>query len=439
MNILGMIKVLDDDIARCVKCGLCQSVCPVFLELGGESSVARGKIALVEALSEGRLKVTSALAKKIQCCLLCGTCVENCPSGVRVDYIVIQTRVIISKIKGLSFIKWVGLKVLLRNQRLFNLVTKAGSVLQRVLLKPADIGHARNLRLKTGLDSRRMVLPLARTQLRDRHPELISLQNPRGRVAFFTGCVANCVLTGIGDAVIEVLQEFGLEVIVPKEQFCCGIVAMASGDETTFRTLSRNNLKLFSGLDVDAIVVACATCSHTLKHQYLTLLHNEPKKFRDMARTVADRTFDICEYLVNVVGGKKLRYKEIQRSENPTIVTYHDPCHLRRGQGIYKAPRDFIDLIEGVRLKEMSMPDRCCGGGGSFNLSYYDTSLKILDKKIDDIERTDAKMVLTSCSGCHMHLVDGLAQRSLSTLVKHPVELYYEALKDGCTVRQKGD
>jgi glycolate oxidase iron-sulfur subunit len=76
------------------------------------------------------------------------------------------------------------------------------------------------------------------------------------------------------------------------------------------------------------------------------------------------------------------------------------------------------------------MPDRCCGGGGSFNLSYYDLSLKILDKKLDDIENTGASVVLTSCAGCHMQLVDGLAQRLLPIQVKHPVELYYEGLKD---------
>ena len=79
----------------------------------------------------------------------------------------------------------------------------------------------------------------------------------------------------------------------------------------------------------------------------------------------------------------------------------------------------------------MSMPDRCCGGGGSFNLSYYDLSLKILDKKLDDIEKTGATVVLTSCAGCHMQLVDGLVQRSLPIQVKHPVELYYEALESG--------
>ena len=92
MNLSETIKKLEDDILRCAKCGLCRSVCPVFIELGRESSVARGKIALIEALAEARLKVTSTLDEKIQCCLLCGTCVENCPSGVRVDYIIYKAR-----------------------------------------------------------------------------------------------------------------------------------------------------------------------------------------------------------------------------------------------------------------------------------------------------------------------------------------------------------
>jgi len=430
MNVLEMIKQLEDDIIKCMKCGLCQSVCPVFLELGRESSVARGKIALVEALIQGRLKLTSTLAERIQCCLLCGTCVENCPSGVRVDYIVMRARAIAARIRGISPIKWMILKIFLRNQWLFNLGVKIGVTLQRMILMPTGLGHARKSRFAIGLDNRRIVLPLARETLRDRWPEMVAPERVRRRVALFTGCTMNYILTGVGDAVIKTLLNHGVEVIIPKDHSCCRTVAMAAGDESTFRTLAKSNLKPLSGLNVDAVIVACATCGYTLKHQYLALLSNEPEELLSMAKIVSYRTYDICEYLVNIIGVKRIWYKETQSPEDEIIVTYHDPCHLRRGLGIYKEQRELINLIEGVRLKEMSMPDRCCGGGGSFNLSYYDLSLKILDKKLDDIEETGATVVLTSCAGCHMQLVDGLAQRLLPVQVKHPVELYYEALKD---------
>jgi len=307
---------------------------------------------------------------------------------------------------------------------------KIGSILQKILFKSASLDNTLNPRSYTGLDKRRVLLPLAKKTLRERWPEKISPKNPIGRVALFTGCTMNYILTGTGDATIKTLLKHGIEIIIPRDQSCCGIVAMASGDEATFRSLARSNLKLLSQLNVEAIVVACATCGHTLKDQYLTLLYDEPEEFHDIADMIAGKTYDICEYLINILGIKKIPHKKAQRPDDEIIITYHDPCHLKHGQGIHNEQRKLIEVINGVRLKEMSMPDRCCGGGGSFNLSYYDLSLKILNRKIDDIEKTGADMVLTSCSGCYMQLVDGLSQRSSSTQVKHPVELYYEALKD---------
>jgi len=430
MNILETIKELEDNIIKCMKCGLCQSVCPVFLELGQESLVARGKIALVEALIEGRLKLTSTLAERIRCCLLCGTCVESCPSGVRVDYIVLKARAITAKIRSISPVKWIILKIVLKNRWLFDLMLKIASVLQGTFFMPTGFGHTCKSRLHIGLDSKRIILPLARKTLKEKWPETITPESPRSRVALFTGCAMNYMLTEIGDAVIKTLLRHGVEIIIPGNQTCCGNVAITAGDESTFRALAKSNLELLSKLNVDAVIVACGTCGYTLKHQYLTLLSNESEEFLNMAKVVSDRTYDICEYLVNIIRVKRIQYKETQSPEDEIIATYHDPCHLRRGLGIYKEQRELINLIEGVRLKEMPTPDRCCGGGGTFNLSYYNLSLKILNKKIDEIEMTGATVVLTSCAGCHMQLVDGLAQRALSIQVKHPVELYYETLKD---------
>jgi len=430
MNILDMVKRLEDDIFKCVKCGLCRSVCPVFLELGQESSVARGKIALIEALSEGRLSTTSTLTEKIQCCLLCGTCVENCPSSVRVDYIIYSARSIATKTRGLSFSKWLILKLFLRNRRLFSLGFKISSAIQKILFHPTGFYHTRKSRFNIGLDKRRVVLPIASKALRDRWPETSSPANPGKRVALFTGCTMNHVLTKMGDAVIEVLMHHGVEVIIPKDQSCCGIVAMAAGDQVTFRTLARNNIKLLSELDVDAIIVACATCRHSLKHQYLTLLYSNSGKFHDMAKKVAGMTYDICEYLTTIISAKKASFKETESSDNEIAVTCHDPCHLRGDKGVHNKQRELINLIAGVRIKEMSSSERCCGGGGVFSLSYYDISLRILNKKIDDIEETGASIVLTSCAGCHMQLVDGLVQRSSPIKVMHPVELYYKAQRN---------
>ena len=429
MNALDNIKKLEDDIGKCAKCGLCQAVCPIFLELGQEPSVARGKIALVEALIEGRIEATSNLAEKIQCCLLCGRCVENCPSGVRVDHIVFKSRAIIADIRGTSPVKWFLLKVILRYQRLLNTSIKIVSTFQILLFKQARLHNTHRSRLSIGLNRRRVVLPLAKKALRDEWPEFNLSHRSKGKVVLFTGCIINYILTKTGSAVIKVLLEHGVDVIIPKDQSCCGIVAMASGDETTFKKLAKSNLKLLSKLSADAIIVACATCMNTLKHKYLSLLFNEPGEFHDMAEKVAGKTYDICEYLINILGVRDLPQKTLKNPSKKTIVTYHDPCHKRRGQRGYAEQRELINMIDYVTLKEMPMPDRCCGGGGSFNLSYYNLSVSIAEKRMADIEETGADIVLTHCSGCHMQLVDVLTQRSSSILVRHPIDLYFEAIK----------
>lgn len=427
MNILEGMKELENDILMCVKCGLCQSVCPVFQELGKESSVARGKIALVEALTEGSLEITSTVSEWIECCLLCGKCVEDCPSGVRVDLILLRTRAISTELKGLSFTKRLILRVFLKNPWLFHIGLKAASVFQKMLFRPTGLDRIHKARLSIGLDRRRNVLPLARKAVRERWPEVISPEIFAGRVALFTGCITNSILTGIGDAAIRVLLKHNIETIIPKDQSCCGMIAMAMGDEATFTTLAKRNLKAFSSMKVDGIITTCATCGYTLKYLYSEFLRNESQDVRHMAKMVSDQTYDICEYIVNQLEAKKVTHHEIHSPSNGIVVTCHDPCHLKRKQGIYHKQRKFIDLIEGITLKEMSTPDRCCGGGGSFSLSYYDLSLQILNKKVDDIEKTNADIVLTSCAGCHMQLVDGLAQRSSPIKVRHPIELYEEA------------
>ena len=428
MNILEAIRELEDDIQRCVKCGLCRSVCPVFLELGWESSVARGKIALVEALSEGRLEVTSTLCERIECCLLCGKCVENCPSGVRVDHIIFKAREMSTRIRGFSLTKRIVLKIFLRNHFLFHLGLKIASVFQGIVLRAEGNSHVYKTRLNIGLDKRRAVLPLAKKSLQERWPDIISPEIPFRRVALFTGCIMNSVLPGIGEAAIKALLSHDVEVILPKDQSCCGIIALASGDEATFRTLAKRNLKIFSSLKVDGIITTCATCGYALKHLYTELLQYESKNMQDMAHGVSERTYDICEYFVNNLQVPAISRKERQITGNGITVTYHDPCHLNQTPGIRQAQRKFLGLIDTLHMQEMNEPDRCCGGGGSFGLSYYDVSLKILYRKMDDIAKTDADVVLTSCAGCHMQLVDGLAKRSLAVRVKHPVELYYEAL-----------
>ena len=172
--------------------------------------------------------------------------------------------------------------------------------------------------------------------------------------------------------------------------------------------------------EVDLVVTGCATCGSALK-DYGTFFEGEEreKQFDSFAAKVRD----FSEFLFRDL---KLTPEDLssgaERKGN-LKVTYHDPCHLSRYQGIKEEPRQVISAIPGVELIEMDGADQCCGMGGSFGLSYYDISKKIADKKASAIRKTGADAVVTTCPGCRMQLVDALNRHGLPQRVLHLAEL----------------
>ncbi len=417
-NSLKLLDEIYEETLKCMKCGLCRSVCPVFLETQLEPNVARGKIALVQALKEGDLEVTKILEDRLSRCLLCGTCAMNCPSGVRVDLIVAKARVLAQSVRGLSPIKWFLLRIFLKNRWVFKLGVKIGAILQPVLFSRRKEGF------EIGLSQKRVVMPLKKDRFLDLCQDTIEAN--KKKVAIFFGCTINFILHHLGKSMIEILKSKNVSIIIPKSQVCCGLVAESQGDEETFRKLAEENIDAFYGLSVDYIVFACATCYYTFKKAYLEMLFDEKDPYFEKANWVAKRCIDITEYLVNVASVEDVYLDENIFHKVPK-VTYHDPCHMAKGLGIKDAPRRFIERIKGIEFLEMEEPDRCCGGGGSFSLKYYDISLSILKKKMENVKKTKADILLTTCSGCYNQLFDGAKKFSDNLLVMHPVELYYIA------------
>ncbi|MDY6844076.1 MAG: (Fe-S)-binding protein [Thermodesulfobacteriota bacterium] len=432
MDTLSIIKELEDGLSHCTKCGQCQSVCPLFLETRIESDVARGKLALIEANCAHKLEVTRTLEERLKRCLLCGTCAENCPSGVEVDKLIIQARVVFSKMSGSSVFKWFALKIFLKNPTLFKTTIKLGRWVQRIFFKPYNKESVLlKPRISIGLDKRRVILPLSDLPfISSKPPDIIEKGKAQRKVAFFTGCFINYITPHVGESIVAVLEKNGVEVMVPEDQNCCGIVSAASGDIDTFRSLARRNIELFFRLNVEYIIFGCGTCYHTFKKEYLRLLFEKNGATKCMAECVARRSIDISEYLINVVKVPEVVTQEFLEYGQALPVTFHDPCHLRRSLGVYKETRELVKRIQGVEIREMNFPDRCCGGAGSFGLAYYDVSMEILKKKMDDIRETGAHVVLTSCSGCYNQLIDGVSRVLQDVEIMHPVEFYWKRYQE---------
>lgn len=408
------LKKVRAEIAKCMKCGNCMAVCPIYKETKAEAGVARGKIQLAAALLEGRLPFTHGVEERLMTCLTCKACSANCPCGVKADEIILAARAAVAGKLGLPLIKTTAFSVLKR-PLLFDWGLKLGSRFQGIFLKDNGQGN-RSPRFPLGLDTKRVLPVLAGVTFRDAFVP-VSLANPRLKVAFFTGCVTNYIYTEVGKATVEVLRANNIEVIVPEEQHCCGAPVRIHGDVATAEEMARSHVDSFAKLQVDAIITVCGTCGETFQHSYPELLVND-RVYGPKAGKIAGITHDISEFLVNVV-----KINSAALSGVNLKVTYHDPCHLVRGMGVSREPREILRAIPGVSLTELKNPARCCGGAGSFSLTHYGLSMDIHRHKADDIRASGAEVVVTGCGSCRMQLEDGLRQHGTPRKVMHTIEV----------------
>ncbi len=435
MGIYGGLDGVREEIIKCMKCGNCLAVCPIYKENKREAASARGKVQMADAILKGEIGCTAGIADRLALCLTCRACVAACPSGVEADQVVLSARAEVVRQRGLPRAKgaiFAGLK----RRKLFHAALRVGARLQRLGLARIDRDKARP-RFPIGLDTRRVIAPLAAVSLRQQLPSLVGGNGAGLRVGFFTGCLINYLYTDIGQAVVQVLDHYGARVIIPPDQHCCGTPVMVHGDAATARDMARSQVNVFSAANVDVIVVACPTCGCAFKHNYPALLEGD-RVYRERAQGLAAITYDITELLVDKLG---MGSNPPGSGKSHTVpgtgklrVTYHDPCHLVRSQRLKVQPREMLRAVPGVSLVEMKAPDRCCGGAGSFSLTHYDISMRIGARKAADIGATGAAVVATSCPGCRMHITDVLSRHGMAQRVVHPVQLLAEACRAGSGV-----
>ena len=422
-----LMRELEDQLVVCMKCGMCQSVCPVFNQTGRESDVARGKLALLGGLMESMFDDPEGVNQRLNKCLLCGSCAANCPSGVSVQEIFLKARAILTGYMGLPPAKRLILKGMLANPALFDRLTEWGARFQKLFTRPVNE--------VVGTSCARVMSPLLQDLIQDRHfrtlakipfhKQVVSLDTPADRtelkVAIFTGCLIDKMFPNIAHSMLKVLDHCGVGVYLPEGQGCCGIPALSSGDLPTFQKLLVHNLECFANGEFDYLVTACGTCTSTIHEIWPTMAD---EKSRPAARRMADRTMDINQFLIQAA---QLQPPE-KTDAGKRTVTYHDPCHLKKSLKVFSEPRAVIAAAPGCELKEMVEPDWCCGMGGSFNLQHYDISKGIGSKKAAHIQETGADVLATGCPACMIQISDMLSQAGAKVAVRHPVELFAEAL-----------
>jgi glycolate oxidase iron-sulfur subunit len=425
-QLAGLIKELEDQLAVCMRCGMCQAVCPVYAETGREADVARGKLALLDGLVQEMFKDPKGVNDRLMRCLLCGSCSANCPSGVKVLDIFIKARAILTGYMGLHPLKKAIFRGMLVRPEFFDSLMEWGSRLQRIFVKPVDdlLGTSCG-RLLSPLGDRHFKA-LAPTAFHQMVKPMNTIAGASGlKVAFFVGCVIDKVFPNIGEAVMRTMEHHGVGVYLPEDLACCGIPALSSGDTVAFDRLVRHNLRRFAEQPFDILITACATCTSTIKKLWPLMAEELSPEAQDQVAAIAAKTMEVSQFLVDKVG---VRQVDLKSDDKKVLLTYHDPCHLKKSLGVASQPRSLLQANPKYRFKEMVEADRCCGMGGSFNLQHYDISAAIGKRKRDNIVQSECEVVATSCPACMLQMTDMLSQAGDRVQVKHVIEVYAESL-----------
>ncbi|HIU17147.1 MAG TPA: (Fe-S)-binding protein [Candidatus Avidesulfovibrio excrementigallinarum] len=423
------LRTLDDKLSNCNRCGLCQSVCPVYGETLLEGDVARGKLALVNNLSHELLADPEAVRDRLGRCLLCGACHDVCPAGVNTFELFLAAREIIHGYLGLSPLKKALFRTLLPNARLLNLLLSAGLPFRKLVMR-----EEHNAQDTTQA-------PLLRKFAGDRHlPSMPgktlsamtgAINSPAGKsrikVAFFPGCMGNMVYTDMARACLKVFDYHEVGVFFPQDFVCCGLPALTSGEVDGFRKSVMHNVDVFKSGTFDYIVTPCPSCTMTIRDMWVQRAASLPFAYRDAINELSAKAIDINAFLIDVVGVRKPQLRN--RGRKIIKATFHDPCHLRLSLGITSQPRELIRMNPQYRLAEMEEAGRCCGCGGTFTLNEPELSARIGERKVRNILASQAEVVATGCPACMMQISDMLARRGSKVIVRHAIEIYAEALE----------
>jgi len=390
----GPEQFLDyDKSLACIHCGLCLSSCPTYLETGNENDSPRGRIYLMRAVQDGRLPLAGAAVRHIDLCLGCRACEAVCPSGVQYGDLLEHTRDHIEKhYQRSSFQKT------LRRVVIEGIFPFPGRM--KLALLPAKLVK------KLGLE--RVLPKFARAALALIPDEAASASLPEispttaspahGRVGFISGCVMSVMFGPTNAASVSLLNRAGYDVATPKTQGCCGALYAHGGNLDRARACARHNIEVFEKLNLDAIIINAAGCGSTLK-EYDQLLRDDAN-WSERAARFSRKVKDLTEWLVHA---------RFRTSGSEThVVTYHDACHLAHPQHITQPPRDLIRAVAEDNFVELPESDVCCGSAGSYNLTEPEMAERLQRRKIDNILRTGAQVVVTTNPGCILQIRAGL-------------------------------
>lgn len=401
-----------DEIYKCIHCGICLPECPTYRVTKLETESPRGRIHLSRAVAEGRIEPNERFEEHIYLCLGCRACESVCPSGVKFGKILESAREIIGPTGSpLSrFFTNIALKRLLPFPARLSIFARILRLYQKSLLK--NLLH--KLLPDSFIQAESLLPDIPEKFFSPMEETLLPVSEKRFRVGFISGCVMSILFGDVNEATVRVLRRNGCEVVVPKNQSCCGALNVHNGETRVAKEMAKRNIDAFLDKNLDAIIVNSAGCGAMLK-EYGEFLRDDPR-YSEKAEIFSRKVKDISEFLSEIPLDQNSRRLNLR-------VTYQDPCHLAHGQKIINQPRDLIRSIPGVELVEMESPNRCCGSAGIYNITHPEMSQRILDEKIENIKKAGADAIIAPNPGCMIQIKSGIKKHNLEMEVLHIVEL----------------
>ncbi len=408
------------DALRCVRCGACANVCPVYRLVGGHKMgyIYIGAIGLILTYFFHGRENAKAL---VQNCINCEACKDICAAGIDLPGIIQEIRARLNEEAGAP-IESALMGRVLSNRKMFHTLLRFGKWAQR----PATGGtkfirHLPEVFMKG--QGFRALPAIAEKAFRDKWDTLKTIIPGKGkyRIGLFAGCAQDFVYPEQLEAAVKILTAKGCSVEFPMEQSCCGLPVQTMGERKAAERVALQNVKAFAAGNYDYILTLCASCASHLKHNYPQILKGHSNMTFEVEQFAA-RVKDFSSFARDVLG-----LGEEDFAKTSETVCYHAPCHECRGMGVTEQPRALLGAA--AEYKQTEEEDVCCGFGGSYSLKFPEISEQLLANKLNKMEASGAATLITNCPGCVMQLRGGEEKRGNRLKVEHMSEFLARHLK----------
>lgn len=430
-----LLNKLDyDQLTNCMRCGFCLPACPTFRETGVEPESPRGRIALMKAVADGLMDPDQVFQDQMNHCLGCRACEPVCPADVKYGQLIEHARDAIedhathsAPVTGLRKLMFKGV---FPKRGSLKLLGGSLAFYQKSGLRKLARGTGIMRLFPDHLREMESILPdsTSRGVIEQVGTFYPAKGTPIARVALFRGCIMDVMFAGTNVNTVELLSEAGFEVVIPKEQVCCGALHAHSGEMDQARSLAKINIAVFKEAGIDYVVSNAGGCGALLV-EYDHLMHEDSDPaVRENAKWFAKRVIDVSKLVVEK--GRIPQFAEKMSGQTDVTVTYQDSCHLRNVMKSSGAPRQLMRSVEGACFVEMKESDRCCGSAGIYNVTQPEMAGQLLEHKMEHAATTNARYMLTSNPGCLLQMKLGIEKHKppFKMEAMHIVDYLHERL-----------